>query len=150
MSDTAPDAESQDVANMPRHESSPAAQISNLVVGLLRSYTGRGPTRAWTSIDGDLVSVVLRDALTTGEKSLVADGRSGLVLDVRKAYQMTMRADCVAGVEAITGRTVIAFLSDNHLDPDVAVENFILEPRSRETGHPADSPMAGAPRDTTS
>jgi hypothetical protein len=41
---------------------------------------------------------------------------------------MTMRADLVAGVEMITGRTVIAFLSDNHLEPDVAIESFVLEP----------------------
>jgi hypothetical protein len=32
-------------------------------------------------------------------------------------------------VEEITGRKVIAFLSDNHLDPDIAVESFVLESR---------------------
>jgi uncharacterized protein YbcI len=134
MSGTAPEAASDGLAHSPRRESSPAAQVSSLVVGLLRSYTGRGPTRAWTSIDGDLVSVVLRDALTTGERSLVADGRSELVLDTRRAYQMTMRADLVAGVEMITGRTVIAFLSDNHLEPDVAIESFVLEPDHAPAG----------------
>ena len=109
-------------------ENSPASQISNLVVQAVRSYTGRGPTQAWTAINEDLVSVVLRDTLTKGERSLVADGRARLVLDVRRAYQATMRADLVAGVEMITGRTVIAFLSDNHMDPDIAVESFVLEP----------------------
>src|SRR3989442_1612796 len=29
----------------------------------------------------------------------------------------------------VTRRKVIAFLSDNHIDPDIAVESFILEPR---------------------
>ena len=47
---------------------------------------------------------------------------------MRKAYQDTMGHELVAGVEEITGRKVIAFLSDNHIDPDIAVESFVLEP----------------------
>ncbi len=43
-----------------------AARISNHVVGQMSAYTGRGPTKAWTSIDEDLISVVLRDTLTKG------------------------------------------------------------------------------------
>ena len=107
-----------------------AARISNHVVQMMSAYTGRGPTKAWTSIDDELISVVLRDTLTKGERSLVADDRAQLVLDMRKAYQATMGDDLVAGVERISGRKVIAFLSDNHIDPDLAVENFILAPRS--------------------
>ena len=86
-----------------------AARISNHVVKQMSVYTGRGPTKAWTSMDEELISVVLRDTLTKGERSLVADGRAQLVLDMRKAYQITMREDLVAGVEQITGRKVIAF-----------------------------------------
>ncbi len=108
---------------------SPAALISNLVVRTFSEYTGRGPTKAWTSMDGDLVTVVLQDTLTKGERSLVADGRSQLVLDMRRAFQETMRADLVAGVEHILERRVAAFLSDNHIDPDIAVETFVLAPR---------------------
>jgi uncharacterized protein YbcI len=105
-----------------------AAIISNQVVQLMSSYTGRGPTRARTYIDQDLVTVVLRDTLTKGERSLVSDGRSQLVLDMRKAYQDTMGQDLVAAVERATGRKVIAFLSDNHIEPDIAVETFVLQP----------------------
>lgn len=105
-----------------------ATRISNRVVHLMSAYTGRGPTKAWTSIDSELISVVLRDTLTKGERSLLADGRAQLVLDMRKAYQSTMRHDLVAGVEEITGRKVIAFLSDNHIEPDIAIESFVLEP----------------------
>jgi hypothetical protein len=35
-----------------------------------------------------------------------------------------------SGIEEITGRQVIAFLSANHVDPDVAIESFMLAPRS--------------------
>ncbi len=108
-----------------------AASISNRVVHLMSAFTGRGPTKAWTSLDQDLVSVVLRDTLTRGERSLVADGQSDLVLNMRRAYQMTMREELVAAVEEATGRTVVAFLSDNHIDPDVAIESFVLEPVRR-------------------
>jgi uncharacterized protein YbcI len=105
-----------------------AAAISNLVVRLVRQYTGRGPTQAKTHFGEDLVTVVLKDTLTEGERSLVRDGREMLVLDTRRAYQQTMREDLVAAIETITGREVVAFLSDNHIDPDVAVESFVLKP----------------------
>jgi uncharacterized protein YbcI len=120
------------VSNTPAGSSStvsPAARISNAVVQILSAYTGRGPTKAWTSIDQDLICVVLRDSLTKGELSLVRDGRAQLVLDLRKAYQETMRSEMVQAVEQITDRKVIAFLSDNHIDPDVGIESFVLAPQ---------------------
>ena len=117
----------------PSREQSPAARISNHCVKTLNAYTGRGPTRSWTYINDELVATVLRDTLTKGELSLVADGRALLVRDMRKAYQDTMGKELVAGVEEITGRKVIAFLSDNHIDPDIAVESFVLEPLDEST-----------------
>ena len=105
-----------------------AAAISNLVVRVVSEYTGRGPTQARSYIEQDLVSVVLRDTLTKGERSLVRGGRAEIVRSMRRAYQDTMRDELSAGIEALTGRTVVAFLSDNHVDPDVAVETFVLEP----------------------
>jgi hypothetical protein len=41
-----------------------------------------------------------------------------------------VRADAVAVVEGVTGRSVTAFMSDNHIDPDIAVETFVLEPET--------------------
>jgi uncharacterized protein YbcI len=109
-----------------------ASSISNMVVRLMTQYTGRGPTRARTHISGDLVSVVLQDTLTKAERTLVARGEGTLVLHTRKAFQNTMRDDLVTGVEALTGRKVWAFLSDNHIDPDVAIESFLLEPNGSD------------------
>lgn len=111
-----------------REGRSMSAEISNAVVRLLSDYTGRGPTRARTYIDPDLVTVVLRDTLTKGEKSLVANDQADLVLAARKAYQTVMKPELVAAVEELTGRKVLAFLSDNHLEPDIAIESFVLEP----------------------
>jgi uncharacterized protein YbcI len=87
--------------------------IANLVGRLLSEYTGRGPTKAQTSFGDDLVTVVFRDLLTKGERSLVRDRRADLVLDLRRAYQATMGDELGDGIEEITGRHVIAFLSAN-------------------------------------
>jgi len=111
-----------------------SSAISNAVVRLLAEYTGRGPTKARTHISDDLIAVVLQGTLTKGELSLVRDGKTDLVMQSRKAYQDTMKEDLVAAVEEITGRTVLAFLSDNHLDPDIAVESFVLVPEERGDG----------------
>ncbi|HEV2060860.1 MAG TPA: DUF2294 domain-containing protein [Solirubrobacteraceae bacterium] len=107
---------------------SKAAAISNHVVRTMSEYTGRGPTKGRTHINDDIVTVVLRDTLTKGERSLVAENLDELVLAMRKAFQGTMRHDLVSGIEEILGRKVIAFMSDNHIDPDVAVEVFLLAP----------------------
>jgi uncharacterized protein YbcI len=107
-----------------------SAAISSAVVQLMREYTGRGPTKARTYIDEDLITVVLQDTLTMGERSLVRDGETDLVLTSRKAFQRTMSTQLIAAIERHSGRSVYAFLSDNHIDPDIAVETFVLAPIS--------------------
>ena len=49
------------------------------------------------------------------------------MLQLRHDYQLVMREDLVAIVERQLGRKVIAFMSQNHIDPDLAVEVFVLE-----------------------
>jgi len=111
-----------------RDDGTVSAAVSNAVVGLVRQYTGRGPTKARTSISRDLVSVVMADTLTKAERRLADDGKADLVLQIRHEFQKTMREDLVAAVETITQREVVAFMSDNHIDPDMAVESFVLRP----------------------
>ena len=105
-----------------------AAAISNHVVRTMSAYTGRGPTKARTYINDDVVTVVLQCTLTKGERSLVSDDLDEVVLSMRKAFQGTMRHDLISGIEEILGRKVTAFMSDNHIDPDVAAEVFLLAP----------------------
>ena len=102
------------------------AAISKAVVGLMAESTGRGPTKARTTIDRDLM--LLQNALTRGERYLADSERSEQVQAMRRAYQEAMRLDFVAAIEDLTGRTVIAFMSANHIDPDLAAEVFVLEP----------------------
>jgi uncharacterized protein YbcI len=104
------------------------AAISDGAVRLLQEYTGRGPTRSRTTINGDSVVVVLGDMLTKGERKLVESGQAERVLQLRHDFQMGMRDDLIELVEGATERKVAAFLSQNHIDPDLAVEVFVLEP----------------------
>ncbi|MEA2219621.1 MAG: hypothetical protein QOJ35_2247 [Solirubrobacteraceae bacterium] len=111
-----------------------SAAISNAVVGLLRDYTGRGPTHARTTIGPDTIVVTLRNSLTKAERTLAAHGKAVEVLAMRRAFQNTMRDELIAAVERLTGRTVEAFLSDNLHEPDVAVEIFLVGPATNNHG----------------
>lgn len=104
--------------------------ISREAVRILREYTGRGPTKARTVISDDTVAIVLGDTLTKGEQTLVAMGEEEHVLQSRRRFQQSMRHDLVGLVEKECGRTVEAFFSDNHIDPDYGVEFFLLKPRA--------------------
>jgi uncharacterized protein YbcI len=106
----------------------PPAKIATAAVQLLHEHTGRGPTKARTVIADNLVTIVLADTLTKGERTLVDNGRADHVLQLRHEYQIVMRDELVALVEEELDRKVIAFMSQNHIDPDLAVEVFVLEP----------------------
>jgi uncharacterized protein YbcI len=110
------------------HGNTPAAAISEAAVQLIRDYTGRGPTRSRTTINHDSVMIMLGDTLTRGEQKLVESGKGARVLQLRHDYQLVMQDDLVKAVEDNLDRKVIAFMSQNHIDPDLAVEVFVLEP----------------------
>ncbi len=105
-----------------------AAAISTSMVSLLHRYTGRGPTRARTTIDENIIVCVLGATLTKGEQSLVQGGDKEVVLESRRAFQRLMQDDAIASLQELCGRRVVAFISGNHIEPDLAVEVFILEP----------------------
>ena len=113
----------------PQHESqSLSAKIATSAVQVLHEYTGRGPTKAKTTINESLVTILLADTLTRGERTLVEHGHADRVLQVRHDYQTTMRDQLVGIVEQELDREVIAFMSQNHIDPDLAIEVFVLKP----------------------
>ena len=71
---------------------------------------------------------MVQNSLTSGERYLAESDRVEQVLEMRRAYQEAMSSDCKAAVEVLTGRSVVAFMSANHIDPDIAAELFILAP----------------------
>ena len=113
---------------MDLHESqSSSARIATSAVQLLHECTGRGPTKAKTIINDSLVTILLADTLTTGERTLVEHGHGERVLQVRHDYQSAMRDQLVGIVERELDREVTAFMSQNHIDPDLAIEVFVLK-----------------------
>ena len=71
--------------------------------------------------------VMLEQTLTKGEQVLVKKGRTEQVLALRHEYQEAMRDESSAKVAELTGRNVIAFMSANHIDPDLASEIYVLD-----------------------
>lgn len=108
-----------------------AAAISRAIVGLLRTRTGRGPTKARTALSSDLAIVTLGDVRTVAERTLAAEGQRALATQLRAALHDGMRAEAVAAVEAITGRQVAAYLTAQQHDPDLAVIAFHFGPSAR-------------------
>jgi uncharacterized protein YbcI len=55
------------------------ADLSRHVVQLFAEYTGRGPTKAHTSVRDNVIACVTQDTMTKAERRLVAEGESELV-----------------------------------------------------------------------
>jgi uncharacterized protein YbcI len=104
-----------------------AAAVSRHVVRLFAEYTGRGPTRARTLIRENVVLCVTQDGMTKAERRLTQEGESDLVVTIRRQFQTTMRDDLVGGIEVLTGRKVVSFLSDHNAKTDHAAEIFVLD-----------------------
>jgi uncharacterized protein YbcI len=102
--------------------------ISRAMVALFKEATGRGPGRARTYIEEGLVVTVLHDTMTKAERTLKDEQHADQVRSLRRLFQGTFRDEAIAVVERLTGRKVLAFLSDHAVDPDYAVEAFVLEP----------------------
>jgi uncharacterized protein YbcI len=103
------------------------ASISNAILGIHRQYYGRGASRARTVMGADYVICFLEGIYTPVERTLIDAGRFDAVQETRAAFQETMREKFSDAVEQAVGRKVIGFLSQVHVDPDLAVETFILE-----------------------
>lgn len=112
-------------------EYSRPATISRGIAGLVCRYTGRGPTKVRTTINTNVVVVVLKDALTKGEQNLVAAGQAAAVTAMRRIYHEAMRDEAVALVEEVLGRDVLSALTDVDAAKSVAVQVYVLR---REPG----------------
>ncbi len=118
-----------------------AADVSREIVRLHARLFGRGPTRAKSFIYDDFALCILEDVLTRAEKTLVAAGNTEQVHSMRMAFQEAVRDDFIALVEEATGRKVRAFVSQVHVDPELAVELFIFEPQRLTAGPDGELPV---------
>ncbi len=105
------------------------AAISRRIVGLLKEHYGKGPTKARTYYSGDLLVVLLSGGYTQAEKTLIEDGRSRAVMELRAELQEVMNERFRQVIEEELHREVVAFMSAGHHDPDYNAEVFVLAPR---------------------
>jgi uncharacterized protein YbcI len=101
-------------------------EISNAAVALHREHFGRGPGAAKTHITDNLVVCVLTDIFTPLERTLLDAGQETRVRETRAAHHLATEDAYKARMEAVLGRPVEAHMSTIHVDPDVAVDIFVL------------------------
>jgi uncharacterized protein YbcI len=107
-------------------------EISNAAVALHREHFGRGPGAAKTHFSDNLVVCILTDVFTPVERTLIDAGQEARVRDTRAAHRAATEDVYKERMEAVLDRQVEAHLSSIHVDPDVAVDIFVLgEPGAR-------------------
>jgi uncharacterized protein YbcI len=107
-------------------------EISNAAVALHREHFGRGPGAAKTHFSDNLVVCILTDVFTPVERTLIDAGQEARVRDTRSAHRAATESVYKERMEAVLGRQVEAHLSSIHVDPDVAVDVFVLGPEPAE------------------
>lgn len=117
------------------------ANISRRIVQLHKEFYGKGPTKAKTYFNEDLVVVLMRGGFTQVEETLLQEGRGDSVMQQREDFQEVMLERFVEVIEHETGRKVLAMMSTAHQHPDLLGEMFLLDP--------TDILAAGKPDDST-
>ena len=104
------------------------AAISTRIVALLREHYGRGPMKAKTYALDDIIVVVLRGSgFTPLEQTIMNSGEPGRVVAMREDFQRVMEKRYKDTIEELTGRKVVAFLSQAHVEPDITIETFFVD-----------------------
>jgi uncharacterized protein YbcI len=120
------------------------AALTSAIVGIHTKHLGRGPSSASAFHNDNVVAVLMRDVMTQVEKTISLSGNGHAVGSMRQLFQEAMRGEFTEAVERLTGRKVVAFISGNHVDPDIAVEMFILDaPPVKRDIRPLTEPVAG-------
>jgi uncharacterized protein YbcI len=104
------------------------AAISTSIVALLREHYGRGPMKAKTYLLDDIIVVVMRGSgFTALEQTIMDSGDGERVVAMREDFQRMMEARYKDTIKELTGRNVVAFLSQAHVEPDITMEIFFID-----------------------
>jgi len=104
------------------------AAISTSIVAILRQHYGRGPMKAKTYAIDDILVVVMRGSgFTPLEKTIMDSGEPERVIAMREDFQRVMAKRYRETIEQLTGRKVLAFLSQAHVEPDITMEIFFVD-----------------------
>jgi uncharacterized protein YbcI len=103
--------------------------VTDAMVVLHQRYHHRAPVTAKTLLLGDdLIACVLAGVYTTVEQTMIELQHSTIVQETRSAFQEAMQHKFIATVEQLSGRDVLAFISNHHVGPDIEIELFLLKP----------------------
>ena len=103
------------------------SEITNRIVSFMREHYGRGPIKAKTYVLDNLIVCVLSNGFTAIERTMMKGGEPDRVLEMRRDFQRLMKERYTAMVEELTGRKVLAFLSQAHVEPDLTIEVFLMD-----------------------
>lgn len=106
------------------------SEIGHGLAELHARYYGKGPSTARAYMLNDTVICLLEGGFTTVEETLIADGNSEAVREVRRSFQHAMEKPFRDVVEGATKRSVVAYVSQIHTSPDIAAELFVLAPET--------------------
>jgi uncharacterized protein YbcI len=133
----------ENVEEKPKTHGDVLTAISDGLVALLKEFYGRGPTRAKSYYEDDLVVCVLRGGFSRVEQTLLDGGRGAAVIQQRMEFQEVMRERFTGVIAEATGRPVIGFMSGNQQQPDMMCEVFILGPSDLVDEHEAPNASGG-------
>ena len=103
--------------------------VTEAMVALHERYYHRTPVEAKTRMLGDdLLACVLGGIYTEVEQTMIELERSTVVQETRSAFQTAMQRRFIDKVECLSGRHVLAFISNHHVGPDIEIELFMLAP----------------------
>jgi uncharacterized protein YbcI len=103
------------------------SEITNRIVSLMRDHYGRGPIKAKTYVLDNLIVCVLCSGFTAIERTMMEGGEPERVLELRRDFQQLMEPRYSEMIEELTGRKVLAFLSQSHVEPDLTLEVFLTD-----------------------
>ena len=107
--------------------------VTDAMVALHKRYHQRKPVTAKTQLlGGDLLACVLGGVYTDVEKTMIELQRIPLVQETRSAFQTAMQDKFISQIERLSGRDVLAFISNHHVGPDIEIELFMLKPKLTE------------------
>ncbi len=109
------------------------AAVTEEMVALHQQYHHREPATAKTLLLGDdLMACVLGGVYTDVEKTMIEIQRTTIVQETRNAFQNAMQHKFIDAIERLSGRKVLAFISNHNVGPDIEIELFMLMPRGSE------------------
>jgi len=128
MSDAGPSEPTRvDPALRPLEGGKLLSQITNRIVSLTREHYGRGPIKTKTYVLDNLIVCVLSDGFTAIERTMMKGGEAERVLEMRRDFQRMMKNRYSEMIEELTGRKVLAFLSEVHVEPDLTIQMFLMD-----------------------